>query len=353
MSLAADLTFPQSFVWGDLAATGRTDAQAARDYFSSGRQQGSILGDPASTFLWAGGHLADAWPASPNEDEYSSMQTSNVETLVISGTLDFATPPAVATNELLPYLPNGHQVLLQGFGHTTDVWTHQKEASNRLINTFFDKGQVDDSLYQPLSVDFTPEVSQPWLAKGIAGTMIGLALVAVLSLLWMARRVHRRGQFGRKASATLRSLYPIVLGLGGWFLGALIVLTTGPGVPLDDQLLVVLSVGVPIGLGIYWAWVHRDWSSERKGVGTGNGCRRRGHRRLAWVPRLGRPAGPCHHDRRCHRRRQSRRDRPRHGAGPLRRRSAGAADDGGKPRAEARAGDAEQLTAVSWGLGCR
>ena len=58
----------------------------------------------------------------------------------------------------------------------------------------------------------------------------------------------------------LRSVYPIVLGLGGWFVGVLIVVTTMPGTPLDDELLAALSVGVPIGLGIYWAWVHRDWS---------------------------------------------------------------------------------------------
>jgi hypothetical protein len=69
----------------------------------------------------------------------------------------------------------------------------------------------------------------------------------------MARRVHNRGRIGPKASATLRSLYPIVLGLGGWFLGVLIVLTTMPGVPLDDELLAALSVGVPIGLGVYFA----------------------------------------------------------------------------------------------------
>jgi hypothetical protein len=58
-----------------------------------------------------------------------------------------------------------------------------------------------------------------------------------------------------------------VLGLGGWFLGVLIVITTMPGVPLDNELLAVLAVGVPVGLGIYWAWVHRDWSAGSKGVG--------------------------------------------------------------------------------------
>jgi pimeloyl-ACP methyl ester carboxylesterase len=260
-SLLADMAFPQSFVWGELAAMGRADAAAAKRYFSSGQHH------PGTDFLWAGGKLADAWPAAPHEGEYSRVRMSRVETLLIGGALDFATPPQVATKELLPYLPNGHQVVLPGFGHSTSFWTEQREAGSRLINTFFDSGRVDDSLYTPAKVDFTPEVTQTALGKGIAGTMLGLALLTVLSLLLMARRVHKRGRFGRKTSATLRSLYPIVLGLGGWFLGVLIVITTMPGVPLDDELLAALSVGLPIGLGVYFAWANREWSAKTKSTG--------------------------------------------------------------------------------------
>ena len=40
-----------------------------------------------------------------------------------------------------------------------------------------------------------------------------------------------------------------------------------PGVPLNDALLAVLSIGVPVGLGTYWAWVHRDWPAQSKSVG--------------------------------------------------------------------------------------
>jgi hypothetical protein len=58
-----------------------------------------------------------------------------------------------------------------------------------------------------------------------------------------------------------------VLGSGGWLLGTLIVMTTMPGVPLDDELLAALSAGVPIGLGIYFAWVNRDWSAKTKATG--------------------------------------------------------------------------------------
>jgi pimeloyl-ACP methyl ester carboxylesterase len=260
-SLLADMAFPQSFVWGELAAIARADASAAKRYFSSGRHH------PGTDFIWAGGKLADAWPAAPHEGEYSRVRTSKVETLLIGGALDFPTPPQFATNELLPYLPNGHQVVLRGFGHTTSFWTEQPKAGSRLINTFFGSGRVDDSLYTPAKVDLTPDVTQTAIAKGIAGTMVGLALLTVLSLLLMARRVHMRGRFGRKTSATLRSLYPIVVGLGGWFLGVLIVIATMPGVPLDDELLAALSVGVPVGLGIYFAWVNRDWSAKTKTTG--------------------------------------------------------------------------------------
>ena len=105
------------------------------------------------------------------------------------------------------------------------------------------------------------------IAKIILGAMLALAALTVLSLLVMARRVRTRGRIGPKSGAMLRSVYPLVLGLGGWLLGALIVLTTMPGVRIDNELLVILSVGAPIGLGTYWAWVHRDWSARSKRVG--------------------------------------------------------------------------------------
>jgi len=267
-SLLADFAFPTSFVWGQMAAAGRADADTAKRHFSSGdHRSDSILGDPGTRFIWGGGELAEAWPANASENQYDRVRTSKVNTLLIGGSLDFATPPQIATKELLPYLPNGHQVVLAGIGHTTSFWTQQPKTGSHLIKTFFDSGRVDDSLYKPTTVDFTPDVTQTALGKGIGGGMVGFALLSVLSLLWMARRVHRRGHFGRKAGATLRSLYPIVLGLGGWFLGVMIVITTMPGTPLDDELLAAFSVGLPIGLGIYFAWVSRDWSAQTKATG--------------------------------------------------------------------------------------
>jgi pimeloyl-ACP methyl ester carboxylesterase len=267
-SVIGDLMFPRSFVWGQYAGFGRPDVRAAREYFSSaGQGRASNLGYAATAFVWGGGRLADGWPAAPDDGDYSRVRTSNVETLLVGGALDFSTPPQAATKELLPYLPNGHEVVLPGLGHTGSFFAVQPEAGSRLVNTFLDSGRVDDSLYTRAKVDFTPEVTLTVLAKGIAGTMVGLALLTVLSLLWMPRRVHWAGRFGRKASVLLRSAYPVVLGLGGWFLATLIVITTMPGMPLDDELLVTLSMASPIGLGIYFAWVDRDWSATSKTAG--------------------------------------------------------------------------------------
>jgi pimeloyl-ACP methyl ester carboxylesterase len=267
LSLLADLAFPEAFVWGEYAATAMADAGAARSYFAGGAAPGSNLGGAATAFGWGGGRLVDTWPAAPDAGRYSHVRTSRVETLLIGGALDFAVPPQLATRKLLPHLPNGHQVVLPGFGHSLDFWTYQQTAGTRLITAFLERGIVDDSRYERQAVDFSPEVTQPALAKGFAGTMAGLAILTVLSLLVMALRVRMRGRIGRTSGAFLRSAYPIVLGLGGWFLAILVVTTTAPGVALDDVRLAVLSIGLPIGLGIYLAWVDRNRPAGKRALG--------------------------------------------------------------------------------------
>ena len=128
-SLIADVLFPKIFVWGQYASFGRADAQAARDYFSSGEQvDGTNIGHAATTFSWGNGRLVDAWPAAPDENEYSQVRTSNLETLLIGGELDFAMPQ-VATKELLPYLPNGHEVVLPGIGHAGSFFAVQPKPA--------------------------------------------------------------------------------------------------------------------------------------------------------------------------------------------------------------------------------
>ena len=253
LSLMTQVIFPRVQVWGDVAAVGRSDAAYARRFFATRANRGSVIGSPGTDFISVGGRLFDAWPGSPDENEYTRVPDSKVETLLIGGDLDFATPPQKATRELLPHLPNGHEVVLPNLGHSDDFWAYQPEAGSRLINTFFDSGRVDDSLYEPARVDFTPAFSHGAIAKIVLGVMLGLAALTVLSLLWMPLRVRRRGPFGLKASAALRSLYALLLGLGGWFVGLLVVLTALPTASLLDEVLALVSIGIPIALGTYWA----------------------------------------------------------------------------------------------------
>jgi hypothetical protein len=266
-SLMADLVFPKAFVWGDSASVGRTDVDTADRLYASRPHSGSILGNPATDFVWAGGQLSRAWPANPDENEYDRVQDSPTPTLMIDGTLDVATAPENATKELLPHLSNGRQVLLPGLGHTTDFWSYEPDAGSRLINTYLDTGKVDRSLYTFKRLDFSPGGSQGEFAKIILLVMVVFTAIALLSVNWLPWHAHRRGGFGRKASATLRTVYPIVLGLGGWFAAAMVVLTASLRVPLDSELLAVGSSGLPVGIGIYWAWVNRGQSSRTKTAG--------------------------------------------------------------------------------------
>jgi len=266
LSMFASLMFPHAQVWGDVAAAGRSDAAYARRFFASHANRGSVIGSPGTDLIWANGRLLDAWPASPDENEYTRAQDSSVETLLVGGKLDFATPSQNATRQLLPHLKNGHEVLLDNLGHTDDFWSYEPKASTHLIGTFLASGRVDTSRYTPARVDFTPTVGQTGIAKIVLATMLGLAALTVVSLLWMGLRVRRRA-FGGKGAAALRSVYAPVLGLGGLFAGILIALTALPTVPLNDELLVCLAVGVPVGLGLFCAWVEPGWASRTKTTG--------------------------------------------------------------------------------------
>src|SRR5262249_45928699 len=254
-------------VGGDVAAGGGTGAAAAPRLFRGPADRGSLIGAPGTDLVWAGGRLVDAWPRTPDENEYTQVRDSSVPTLLIGGNLDFAAPPQWGTRELLPHLSNGREVILRDLGHSDDFWAYEPDAAKRLVNTYLGSGRVDASLYIRNRLDFTPAASMSDIAKITRGSMLGLAGLAVLSLLWMAVRVRRCGSFGRKASAAMRSVYVVVLGFGGLFLGALVALTALPGTPVNDELLVSLSVGVPIGLAVYLAWVNRDWSRRTKTIG--------------------------------------------------------------------------------------
>ena len=247
--------FPRAQVWGDVAAVARIDAAYGQAALRERRRPGSVIGSPGTEFLWAGGRLLDAWPANPDEKEYNRVRDSNVETLLISGQLDFATPPQNATRQLLPHLPNGHQVVLPKLGHADDFWAYQPDAvhpADRHVPRQRPRRHLPVH-HQPARLH-PPTPSQATIAEIVVSVFLGFAGLAVLSLLWFARRLQRGATFGRKTSVAVRSLLPLLLGFGGWCLGVLIAMVALPTVPITDETLAVVSIAPPVALAVYTGW---------------------------------------------------------------------------------------------------
>jgi pimeloyl-ACP methyl ester carboxylesterase len=186
----AKMVFPSAFVWGETAATGSIDVPVALAYLAEANLGDSILGTPGSTWMFGG---LSAWPASPPPQKALAVEPSDVETLMLSGTLDFSTPPQFARDEVLPWLSKGQQVILPGFGHSGDVWGVQPEATAHLLTRFYATGVADDSLYTDQPVDFKVGLGFPEMAKLLVAvsTLIVLLVVAAVWFV-IARRRKRR-----------------------------------------------------------------------------------------------------------------------------------------------------------------
>jgi len=191
MSMAYDFIVPKSFVWGDFFTKGGSaDLDPNRDYAATLRAPDSIIGSPVAFVIWA--PLSQAWPQDKMPSELSEVHPTNVETLLVSGSIDFSTPAEYATKELLPSLKNGKQVILSEMGHVSDMWSVQPEATLRLITIFYDTGKADDSLYKYEPMDFHVSLGFPSLAKIMLGTG-ALIVIAVVTALWsVARRMRAR-----------------------------------------------------------------------------------------------------------------------------------------------------------------
>jgi len=192
LSMIRNMFLPNLWIWGEglsLAASVDDYYDPARDYRSEFEAPDTILGSPVSLLLW---HMGLEWPTYLVPQEYLQVQPTDVETLLISGSIDFSVPPHYATEELLPYLSNGEQVILREFGHTGTFWNNQPEARVHMLNTFFDTGQVDASLYTYQPLDFDVGLGWPGLAKVLVAIV---ALVPILSLVlvwWIVRWAKRR-----------------------------------------------------------------------------------------------------------------------------------------------------------------
>lgn len=139
--------------------------------------------------------MGAGWPVDPIPEEYLQVQSSDVETLMESGSIDFMTPP-VGAEEMLPYLSRGELVNLKEFGHGNTFWNSQPAARMHMLTTFYDSGQVDASRYNYQPLDF--DIGRGWsgLARTILATIVVIFIVLVVLValaVWLVvRRVRRR-----------------------------------------------------------------------------------------------------------------------------------------------------------------
>jgi hypothetical protein len=192
MSVMYNFMWPPMNVWGEWANKGGPDYDPSRDWVTDMDPPGSVLGAPLSLGVGGPMQLGGRWPATPLPDEFYEVAPSDVETLLISGNMDFSTPPQAATEELLPVLSNGEQVILSEFGHTGDVWRLQPEATVHLVTTFYDTGEVDDSLFTYQPMDFHVERGFPEQAKQYLAIAVAVPIVLVALVWFVVRWVRRR-----------------------------------------------------------------------------------------------------------------------------------------------------------------
>jgi len=164
LSVAYDKMIPNSSNWGERASKAvSADYDPKRDYEAEMDPAGSIIGSPVSKQDW-GSFKKGGWPIKPIPKEYRGLQYSDVETLLINGSVDFATPVESA-KELLSYLRNGKLVVLAEIGHVSDVENIQPEAYQHLVERFYLEGMVDDSKFAYQPMNFTPSETFQDIAK--------------------------------------------------------------------------------------------------------------------------------------------------------------------------------------------
>jgi len=201
MSLAYDYMVPSMFTWGDLASKAvGTDFDSTRDYSAEMEPPGLPLGSPMSKILW--GPLAHGrWPMKHLPEEFRKPQPSDVETLLLSGSVDFSTPAEFATKELLPYLKRGKQVIVSECGHVNDVLYLEPENSKLLLTSFYNTGVVDESKNSYIPMVFSVSWSFTTIAKTALGVIAFVALVLAAVVVWAIGRYRKRKASEMRASA--------------------------------------------------------------------------------------------------------------------------------------------------------
>ena len=188
MSFSYGFVVPSMATWGDLASKAvSADFNPARNYTSDMDPSDTPLGSPMSKMLW-GPMTYGHWPVEQLPTQYLRARASDVETLLLSGSVDFSTPPQNATEKLLPYLAKGRQVILSECGHVNDVWYAKPGNARLMLTSFYDTGVPDTSLNTYVPMDFNVKWGFPAIAKASLGGIVFIIMAVVAVPVWIIRR---------------------------------------------------------------------------------------------------------------------------------------------------------------------
>ncbi len=192
MSLTYDFVVPTLMTWGDLASKGvSADFDSTRNYTEGMNPSGMPLGAPGTHLLW-GPLTFGRWPVKMIPERLRKLQPSQVETLLLNGSIDFSTPAQFGVNELMPVLKNGKQIVLAEYGHVDDVLKVHSENTRLLLTSFYNTGKPDTFLNTDVPMDFRVKWGFSTMAK-VGLLLAGLLITGfILVVYWLMRRLRRR-----------------------------------------------------------------------------------------------------------------------------------------------------------------
>lgn len=187
LSMMGKFAFPDMHLGDSFVKAGTLDI----DFYAGDDSLGlkdSPMGMPLAELLWP---MAATFPIEPVDAALRVQQPSDVDMLLVNGSLDFSTPPS-SLEDLRPHYPNAQVVLLDGFGHVSDVEGLQPEAFDRMMTSYFDTGVADTSLYTPNRINFSTNQRLPLLAKLLVAGAIVVPLAVVGAGVFIWRRFSRK-----------------------------------------------------------------------------------------------------------------------------------------------------------------
>lgn len=175
---------------GDLYCKGVLDYEPGRNYAAEARPADAILGAPFSELIW--GPLTEGcpWPRAQASEDLRQLRPSEVETLVLSGDLDVATPAQAATRDVMPFLRHGRQIILPGKSHV-DLFREQPEAFETLAVSFLDTGRADASGFANAPQGLGNGLRLPTLVKLVAAGLFLITVALGAAIWWLGKRLRR------------------------------------------------------------------------------------------------------------------------------------------------------------------